>query len=294
MTAQLVQDLSNDDYHAHKAASRTVLMELQRSPKKYHYKYLSGEYEDEDTTALKIGSAFHTLILEPEDFSKKAVIVPDGKRRPTKSQINAKNPSDSTLLQIEWWKKFDEEHDGKAYLSQADADNLKGMAAAIRSEPAAQRLLGKKGLIEPSIFWTDEDTGIECKVKLDFVPTDYEFVFDAKTTADVSADKFRRSLGEYGYDLQAYMNMEAVFQLTGERPDAFFFGCVEKKPPFDTGFYMADDDVIRSGEVKFRYLLRKLAKCRLNDHYPSNGDGKIRPIGLAPWDLKKIEEMETE
>jgi exodeoxyribonuclease VIII len=269
-------------------------MELSKSPKKYWHKYHSGKYEQESTEALEMGSAFHCLILEPEKFKDYAAIVPDDKKKLTKAQINAKNPSDSTRLLAEWWGEFDKENEGKAYLKQQQAEQLRAMADAIRKEPAAQKLLGKKGLIEPSIFWTDEETNIDIKVKLDFVPTDNSFVCDIKTAASVDENKFMRSIGDYGYDIQAFMNIEAIFQLTGERPDAFIWACVEKAEPYDTGFFVADDTVLQAGEVKFRYLLRKLAECRLNDRWPSRGDGKFRPIGMPPWEMQKLEEMETE
>jgi len=293
MTAQLIENMSNDDYHDHKAVSRSMLMELKKSPKKFHYKYLSGRYEKEDTMPLKIGSAFHTLILEPELFTEKAAIMPDYLKKPSITQINAKNHSDSTLLQIEQWDKFHEENEGKAHLKKDDVEKLREMAAAIRKEPATQKLIGQKGLIEPSIFWTDEETGVQVKVRIDFLTLDYRYTMDVKSTADCDEEKFSRSIINYGYDVQAFMQQEAVFQLTGERPDATIFLCCEKDDPYDTGFYMADDTVLRRGELWYRELLKRLAACRVNDVWPSQGGGKIRPIGIPAWEIKRLEEIGT-
>lgn len=291
MKPQIIPDLSNDEYHEHKAVSRSMLMELKKSPKKYYYKYLSGKYEKDDTEALKMGSAFHTLILEPEKFTEVAAIMPDHLKKPSISQINAKQPSDSTILQIENWNKFQEENAGKCHLKLDQIEALRGMADSLRAEPATQKLIGKKGLVEPSIFWTDEETGIDVKCKIDFLTMDYKFTVDIKTTTDVSEDSFQRAIPNYGYDLQAFIQQEAVFQLTGERPEATIFMCCEKDEPFDTGFYMADDAILRRGELWYRELLKTLAKCRLNNHWPSQGGGLIRAITLPTWELSKLDKI---
>lgn len=285
--------MSNDDYHAHKAVSRSMLCELEKSPKKYWYKYLSGEHEEESTDALKIGSAFHTLVLEPEKFAEVAVIVPDDKRRPTKAQINAKKPSDSTVLLIEWWEKFDAEYGDKAQLKEKEVEQIKAMARSLRETPEAQKLLAKKGMIEPSIFWTDEDTGVNVKTKPDFIWQDKSVAVDLKSVANADKDSFEKSVGDYGYDLQAYMAMEAIRRLNGKAPDIFVFACVEKKPPYETAFYVASEDVLKAGEVKYRYLLNKLKHCRVNDTWPSKVRG-LKQIGVKPWQQTKINEMQEE
>ncbi len=290
MTAKILKDLSNEEYHAHKADSRSTLMLLHESAKKYHYKYVSGEAEEETTEALDMGTAFHTLILEPEKLADTMTFHPDQKR-PTKSQINAKNPSDSTVKLIEFWDKFDSENKGKIVLKHAQVDDLKGMADAIRSEPAAQKLLGQKGFIEPSIFWTDEETGIDVKCRIDFLPANYKSTIDLKSTASVSLPKFEKSGIDYGYDLQSFMQHEAVRQLTGESPEAMFFVCAEKKKPHDTAFFMADEYVLKRGELLYRMLLRKLAKCRLNNHWPSSGEGRVQFMSIPQWEINKLDEL---
>lgn len=285
--------MSNEEYHAHKAVSRSKLMTLAQSPKKYWYKYLSGEAEEENTDALRIGSAFHTLVLEPEKFSEKAVILPDDKRRPTKAQINAKSPSDSTRLLIDWWEQFDAENAGKIYIKDNELADLKAMAKSLRDTKEAQKILARKGMIEPSIFWQDYDTGIDVKAKLDFLWQDKKAIVDVKTTSCVDKNSFEKSVGAYGYDLQAFMCMKAVEMLTGSAPELFIFACVEKKPPYETAFYFASDEMLAAGKVKYRYLLNLLRNCRTNDYYPPKQQGLSR-INLKPWDYNEVDFMREE
>ena len=291
--ADLIKNMSNAEYQKHPAISRSMLKELYESPKKYHYKYLSGDYEDGDSHALDIGTAYHLLILEPENFADVIAIAPDDKKKPTKAQINAKNPSDSTLLLIEWWDNFNAANEGKVILKEKDIDEIKAMAKAMRSTPEAQKILAQKGLIEPVVTWKDEDTGLDIKVKMDFVWLDRTIAVDLKSTADCSEDSFSRSIAKYGYDLQAYMQTEAVRRLEGKPPEAFIFATQEKKPPYETAFYVADADMIEAGRVKFKYLTRTLKECLDNNVWPSKVRG-LKSIGLPVWEQKKVDELRGE
>ena len=290
MTCELIRDISNEDYHSCPSVSRSQLLELQKSPKKYWYKYISGLAEEETSAALNLGTAFHTLILEPENFGETIAIVPDDKKNPTKAQINAKEPSDSTRLLIKWWDDFRGQNEGKIILRQKDINNLQDMAKSIRAEPAAQKILGKKGIIEGSFFWTDEETGIMVQSRPDFITNDGKICVDVKTTADASMDKFQRSIINYGYDLQAFMCMEACRQYFGYAPDAFIFIACEKDAPHDTAFYLADEYVLRRGEMLYRNLLNKLKECQDADHWPSMGGGLIEAISIPQWEIKKMEQ----
>ena len=64
--------LSNEEYHADGAISSTGIKDLLKSP--YRYWYFSDMNPDPNkeerinTSSTKLGTAFHTLILEPENF----------------------------------------------------------------------------------------------------------------------------------------------------------------------------------------------------------------------------------
>ncbi len=65
-----IYDISNAEYHADGAISRSAISELRNSPLEYWHKYLNKDYVKEKPTAAMIfGGLVNTLILEPEDFS---------------------------------------------------------------------------------------------------------------------------------------------------------------------------------------------------------------------------------
>ena len=81
------------------------------------------------------------------------------------------------------------------------------MAEAVRARPAAAAAL-EGGRVELPVTWTDVETGIECKGRLDCITT--RFV-DLKTTVDASPRAFAASAVKYSTHAQvAYSNDGAV------------------------------------------------------------------------------------
>ena len=72
-------NLSSEEYHGDKASiSRSALMDFKRSPYKYWAKHLNpGRPKDESKPSWTIGTAFHTMILEPQLFNNNYFILPE-------------------------------------------------------------------------------------------------------------------------------------------------------------------------------------------------------------------------
>jgi exodeoxyribonuclease VIII len=75
----IYKDLSIEDYHADKTAiSRSGLMEFKKSPYHYWANYLNPDKpEKEPTDAMILGNAFHTLVLEPNTFDERYLVMPE-------------------------------------------------------------------------------------------------------------------------------------------------------------------------------------------------------------------------
>lgn len=289
---RLVLDMDIDAYHSHPAVSRSGLMLINQSPQHYWWKYLSGQAEKEDTTALRIGSAFHTLVLEQHTFEARAVIIPDGApKRPSITQLNAKKPSEDTIAAIEWWARWDQYAGARLQFTQAEFAELQDMAAALLNQPATGRVIAPQGRIEASFFWYDPDYRVTVKCRPDYWRED-GIVVDVKTTNDASRDDFEKSIVKYGYDVQAYMQMEGIERVTGKRPQAFVFACIEKKKPNATAFYMADSDLLECGKTRYHKLMAKYAECMEKGIWPGYG-AMVQPIGVPSWFARQLENGEA-
>lgn len=273
---KVVHGMDMDEYQEHPAVSRSGLMEMMRSPQHYHWRYLSGKAEKEDTTPLRVGAAFHTLVLEPDTFHSRAIVW-SGKPRNTKEGKDEYAAAQASA-------------NGRVLLKQGEFDDLKDMAAALLAQPASSKVIAKNGKIESSFFWFDDEFKVWAKARPDYYRDD-GIVLDLKTCEDASREAFEKSIVNYGYDIQAYMQMEAIKQVTGKAPDNFVFVCVEKDKPHCTAFYVADQAMLECGSVRYARLMSRYAECFHAKNWPGYGN-LIQTISVPKWFASKLDKGE--
>lgn len=260
--------MDNAEYHRHRAIGKSHLDAVARSPLHYWARYVDPSRKPEaPTPAMVLGSALHSRVLEPEKFPGEYVRAPDVDRR-TKDGKAA-------------WAEL--EASGATVLSAADWSLCSGMADAVRSHLAADRLLSRAGGAELSLFWTDQRTGLECKCRPDYL-TDDGWIVDLKTTEDASPSGFAKSALNFRYHVQAAWYLRGVRQSGGE-PRGFVFIAVEKKPPHAVAVYLADDDMVRLGLAEADRCLNRLAECFETEHWPGYGHD-VQVLSLPAWAIK--------
>ncbi|MDD2742061.1 MAG: PD-(D/E)XK nuclease-like domain-containing protein [Rhodocyclaceae bacterium] len=257
-SALMIPDMTNAAYHGDRdIVSSSGLKKILVSP--LHYQaYLTGK--SEETTALRVGTAIHTALLEPHLFDSSYVVAPTVDRRTKDGKAQ--------------WEAFMATLGTKSLVTEAERSMIDGIVAQVRQHKMANTLLGM-GKAEQSIFWTDEETGIRCKVRPDSLSS--YAILDVKSTESAHRDEFPRSCVRYGYDLSAAMYQEGVRQLTGETVD-FVFLAVEKSNPHLCALYKASEEMMVSGYAKFRNALRILAECRASGvwgGYQPEGDYEL-------------------
>lgn len=280
MKSGIYYELPGDEYHSGPGISNSGLGLLGRSPLHYWAKYRDPNREPvEPTPAMQIGTAVHCAVLEPDRFRQEFVTIPaDAPKKPTSVQLNAKNPSDATIAAILWWEEFEERNKGATILSADDFAKCQRISESVQRHNAAE-ILFAEGDAEVSIFWEDEETGVLCKIRPDWLMR--TAIFDLKTTEDASAQAFQRSVLNYGYFRQAAFYLDGA-QAAGLEVDAFIFGAVEKSAPFASAFYFADEAMLEIGRSDYRRLLRIYAECLETDRWPGYPE-HLTPIGLPAW-----------
>lgn len=271
-------NMSNEEYHAHSALSRSALALIDKTPRHFQAFHLDEEFIREEKDALNEGTIFHTLALEPHDFAKK-VHVWSGAPRNTKA---GKEEYAEALKGA----------NGKIVVKEKTVETIQAMVKSMLSEPAAKKVLGGEGNIEASYFWDDPETGVNLKCRPDYVRKD-GLIIDLKTCSDASPDGFSKSLYNYHYDMQAYMCMTGIELAGGDKPKGFIFAVVEKTPPYISAFYFADETVILSGEAKFKRLIKIYKACLDSGKWPGYGS-LIQPISIPEWALYKMTEGSNE
>ena len=261
--------MDNAAYHAHPAVSKSHLDLIARSPLHYWARYLDPDRKPvEPTPAMRLGTALHTHVLELDRWDQEIAVAPACDRR--------------TKAGKEAYAAFQDAAAGKTVISADDAEQVQAMARAVFRHPGATMLLGLPGKAETTHMWTDATYGVECKCRPDWLTDDGSIVVDLKTTKDASPRGFRRSIGDFRYQVQAAWYLHGLEQATGRRPDQFVFICVEKEPPYACAVYAADAEMIERGHQQAMADLGELAACRAADRWPSYSD-QIETIGLPGW-----------
>lgn len=231
--------LSNEDYHQHPAVSKS---QLDRASKGFIHWKRPAQIQ---TPALAFGSAFHAAVLEPHKFAAEFAVAPEGIDRRTKAGK-------------EQWNFFLEESEGKEVITSADGELIRAMKASVMDHPLANQILTLDGHAEASYFWTDQDTGLECKIRPDYV-TAHHMLVDLKTTQDASPEGFARSCAKFRYHVQAAWYSLGYQQVTGEAPSTFAFIAVEKTEPHAVGVYVLDTAALEQGARLAKSNLEKIA-----------------------------------
>lgn len=253
--------MTDQEYRARKGINKSTLWEIRRSPT--HYKYLL-EHPTEDTQALRFGRALHAAILTPSAFKREYAVAPDCDRR-TREGKEAYIMWQSLLAP------------GTTILSAEDMETIQGMVKSYRNSKEARALLRNTRREVPK-FWTDPETGLLCKCRLDAVKPDT--VVDLKTTLDASTGAFMRDAMKYGYHVQAAHYLQGVEATTGRRPEWYFL-VIEKKPPYCVHIMRASAELIELGAYERARLMEKLKHCIDTDTWPAYNTEELTPPAWA-------------
>lgn len=260
--------MTNAEYHAHPAVSKSDLDLINRSP--LHY-YNVKQNPKEQTEAMLFGSVVHKLVLEPEMFAAEYITAPQCDRRTKEGKA--------------LWQEFADSVKNETVITEELFSEAKAIAEAVKNNLIADKLL-KGGKAEQSFFWTDKDTGCECKCRPDYLRAD-GIVIDLKTTENASPSKFTKSAFDYRYHVQAWWYMHGLQQCGIDAQD-FIFIAVERKSPYAVCVYAADDLMLQLGECEAVENLRTYAECeKTGIWYGYEKEPEIHSLSLPDWVIRQ-------
>ncbi len=229
----------------------------------------------EITQALRLGDAFHAALLEPERFEKEYVILPDNCKSGTKDKPNKGMKANKEAFEA------GAEESGQTIIEPADQDNIKEMAAVLHSNQDALELM-RDGVTELSGYFTDPDFDILVKIRLDFINQKDNIIIDLKSCADARELLFRKSAYDHGYDMQAWMGLLGVTQITGVPHNDFTFICVESKGYHGLKIYQADQQMLDTGYKKYQKAMTLYKDCMEKGQWDGY-DSTLELLGSPSW-----------
>lgn len=271
MTATLIRGMAPEDYHAHPALSRSRLKIL-----------LDGTPLDfkeappvEETAAMRLGTAAHLAILEPERFRDLVRPMPDFGDGRTKEAKTAK---------AAWL----EANPGKIAVPEEDYAAAAKAARLVRSRPGPALALAR-GDAEVSIFWHQDDT--LCKSRPDFLDLERRIVCDVKTTKrDLDDRQVVSILVDQYAAMQAAMVNCAAHALTGETVTPYLL-VVRLVEPVDIRLVHVTDEWLEFGESQFLAALRIYRECVAAGQWPGWSERDVTTVPMPEWLRKRAETL---
>ena len=269
-----------DRYHADRGpVSASALARFARSPAHYRA-WADGEIPDEPTPAMRLGSAVHCAVLEPNEWGVRYVVQPaDVDRRNKEGKAWAAAQGDREILTAD------------------QGEVVWGIRRAVERHPLASALLLRTpGVNERVARWTDKATGLACKARMDRVCIHdlglgpEPVIVDLKTASDASPDGFRRTLGNNnGRQCVHYQSALEALGIAAAAP--FLWVVTETAAPFSVAVYAMPARARMAMVDQYRRELQRLAVCLAANDWPGyTPDDQPMEIDLPPWWYRQTEE----
>lgn len=263
------------DYILWSALSQT---DLKSARTMLHLRHRLDAVPDPAGPAQSKGTAFHTLLLEPDRFLASMAVCP----------LNEKT-GESWGRGTAKWTEFEAENPGKTYISSLELRDIHAMAEAAQQNDMVRILRAANPKVEASAVWTDPEFGAVCKGRFDCLieRPDRIIVADFKTTGDASPDSFGRDSAKYGYVFQmAFYRRACSVLFPGKAFDAYIVA-IESEAPYAVAVYSIDDDTLAVGMSEVRTRLAQYAAAVKNNKWP--GYDAETPLVLPAWAYRQIE-----
>lgn len=266
--AGIIPNIPIEEYHRHGSVSKSQLDQFAKSPAHYLASLMTPRKE---TPAMRIGSIFHGMTLEPERV--KIAVAPVCDKRTKEGKAT--------------WEAFCIENAGAEVVTADEGEMLNGMAASIKAHPAASALLAGAGIAEGSCWWYDDQSGELCRCRPDLYRRDLGIVVDLKSTKDASPSGFAKAIANYRYHIQNAYYQDGIEAATGDFVKGFVFVAVESSAPYCTAVYQLDMQGVEAGRIEYKRLLLDLADCKAAKKFPGYSD-RIETISMPAWSIKEF------
>lgn len=270
-TPYLVENLSNEDYHADRTAlSSTTLKTVLKSPASF-LAYVSG-LRAKPSPALRIGSIIHEAVLEPASFKSRYVVEPEfGDQR---NKLNKQAKAD-------WLFDLEKTKPNAVVVTEEELRKVEGIVNSVMRHTEAANLI-KRCQVEKSGYFRNPDTGIKCRIRPDLFDERMGVLVDLKSTQDASIDYFSREICKRHYDLSLAQYREGLELITGRSFDFMAFIAVEKEPPYEVALYLADQKIKKKGRADYLSAIKRVHECLMSGEWPGRQQ-RHEEISLPKW-----------
>lgn len=273
-------EMPADLYHADPAIGSTGLEDFRESRRLYEGRYVTKTIPPlTQSPAMELGTWIHTRLLEPDQYFATLAdplpdVAPDGK-----SWLRRKGSDHE-----KWWAEELAKREGKIAINEATRKKIEDIASSVLSKKWAHALLRSKGQPEYSIFWTDQETGLRLKCRVDWFSVRS---IDLKTTERPWPSAFVRTAVEFGYHRKRAHYLAGIAAKTGAKDPLLLHVAVGTAPPYSAGAYeLGDNDRYLNaslGKIEWRHTLTTLAHCLKTGDFSDAWEKEVMLLEYPGW-----------
>jgi exodeoxyribonuclease VIII len=249
--AKLLLNLDDKEYRAIDAISQSDMKHLIVSPA--HYKAYK-EAPREETDAMRLGTATHLAVFQPQHFHEEVVLSPRFDKRTKEGKAG--------------YEFFQSNLGNKLALSQEDYERCIDMAEAVRSNPLFIKHTAD-GNPEVSLTADTSLPNIKVKGRLDWLDYKGGVILDLKTIGDVADNHNIKKTMYKGYAMQCLFYLSLMESYDPSKTYEFIFCFVEKEPPYGVRFVKIHPASLLNYANLLEGTLRNLSKCIDNNVFPA-------------------------
>jgi len=254
------------------------------------------------TNALAFGSLAHTAMLEPDEFKRNYIGVPEGEftkgcmlKDGVTPSSSPKSTSQYKQNKINWYletprlvlKKKKQEFEKlrekmslpeqiewlhssakKTMIEFEDFEKISKLCDELKTHPLYEKL--RNGKKEVSFAWKDADTGILCTGRVDSLCP--YLIADFKTTE--TTVEWEWSFWKWNYYRQGPMYQDGLATLghAGGELLPFWLCVAQKTSPFDCVIAPAHELDLQQGRAEYKMALERIMRCRRDKEWPGVPD----------------------
>jgi len=250
---KFVENMPNEEYHRGKGISKSTLDMAAKDPYRPMWARKCPQDEEKIKT-FDFGDAMHAICLEPDRLKTEFVKMPPFNLRTNQGKEDK--------------AAFVGEHKGHKILTTEEFRQLHLMFESVMAHHQARALIEAEGIAEGSYFWTDEQTGLDCKCRPDKHIHDQNLLVDVKTTP--SLGKFNYSVDDYRYYVQDAWYCDGVSRFHDDRVRMEFL-VIQKT--IECGRYPVmvvclPEEAIEYGKAVYREDLNRYAEFLASEQEP--------------------------
>lgn len=240
-----------------------------------------------DTSAMRLGRAIHCAVLEPDQYKSRWLTA--GTCVAPKKSGDVCGAVGSLIYDAEWFCKIRGHApdgatgapEGCEVLSIGVSELVSNVADAIMSDPDANDVL-RGGKAECNLEWTDPDSGIACRGRIDYLRPNG--IVDIKTTSKATIREFVMDAARNMYHGQITWYHDGAIHagrlpVDAEMPTIVMAQTIE---PYDVAVIDLSAVDYGAGQCLRYDLMNRYADCLAANNWPGIAPDRLT-LNLPDW-----------